>query len=541
MLAHKTPDSGHSNEGWHSMKSLRTLSLKYKFNIIIVCFTVLLTVTFGIIVSDRLSQELWNQFDARGKDVLDALSSRFQESLEERLNDESGVDQLISKLALAGDVGETIGEISDTFLQDELLYAQVVFESQSLYQSNPSINNSFFLIEPFNKVYEKRDLTLPNGERVVDFKQSFSCANIEEMGSNVLCGINYLRLGISPNQVNQELQRALILFTLISAAFIAVGLVVAFILYKWVLGPVDVLTDSVKQFRRDRFARANVHSGDELETLAYEFNKMASTISQHEGHLEQVNDKLTKANQVKSEFLAVMGHELKTPLHAIRGFSQLLLQGVDGPITDEQRHDLKAILSSGDHLLVLIDNILRFSKLESGEEPLHLERIDVHQMSKDAIKTVESLVRNSDLELINKTDSLTVEADATKLKQILINLLSNAIKYAPSGTVKLLAEVSPDDPDMIRFGVSDTGPGIDPSETDKVFEPFRQLDGSTTRESSGIGLGLAIVKKYIEMHDGKVWFEPNPVGGTIFYFTLPLAQKHTPELVNGRAHLSTQR
>jgi len=523
------------------MKSLRTLSLKYKFNIIIVCFTVLLTVTFGIIVTDRLSQELWKQFDARGNDVIDALSSRFQQSLEERLNDESGIDQLFAKIALAGDVGESVKEIQETFLQNELLYVQIVYETQSLFQHNPSIDDSFFLIEPFNKVYEKRDLSLPNGERVVDFKQAFSCASIEQMSDNVLCGINYLRLGLSPNQVTQELQRALILFILISVAFIAVGSVVAFILYKWVLGPVDVLTDSVKQFRRDRFARANVHSGDELETLAYEFNKMASTISQHEGHLEQVNDKLYKANTVKSEFLAVMGHELKTPLHAIRGFSQLLLQGVDGPITDEQRHDLKAILSSGDHLLVLIDNILRFSKLESGEEPLHLERINTHQMAKEAIKTVESLVRNSDLELINNTESLTVEADATKLKQIFINLLSNAIKYAPSGTVKLLAEVLPDDPNMIRFGVSDTGPGIDPSETDKVFEPFRQLDGSTTRESSGIGLGLAIVKKYIEMHDGKVWFEPNPAGGTIFYFTLPLAQKHTPELVNGRAHLSTQR
>ncbi len=522
------------------MKSLRTLSLKYKFTIIIVCFTVLLTVTFGVIVSDRLSQELWNQFDARGKDVLEALSTRFQQNLEERLDVED--DRAIATLALASDVRKTVEEIRETFLQNELIYAQVVYENQSLFTYNPDTDNSFFLIEPFNKVYEKRDLTLPNSERVVDFKQSFSCASIEQMSDDVLCGTNYLRLGLSPNQVTQELQRALFLFILISMAFIAVGLVVAFILYKWVLGPVDVLTKSVKQFRRDRFARANVRSGDELETLAYEFNKMASTISQHEGHLEQVNDQLYKANQVKSEFLAVMGHELKTPLHAIRGFSQLLLQGVDGPITGEQRHDLRAILSSGDHLLVLIDNILRFSKLESGEEPLHLERIDARQMAHDAIKTVESLVRNSDLELLNEAESLTVEADATKLKQILINLLSNAIKYAPSGTVKLLAQSwSEDDRTMVRFGVSDTGPGIDPRETDKVFEPFRQLDGSTTRESSGIGLGLAIVKKYIEMHDGKVWFEPNPEGGTIFYFTLPLAQQHTPELVNGRAHLSTQR
>lgn len=524
------------------MKSLRTLSLKYKFNIIIVCFTILLTVTFGFIVTDRLSQELWNQFDDRGLDVMKTLQSQIEETLQDQDPNSTGTLNRVSFIFdITAELRNSLALLSDNLLQGELLYFQMVYEGSDIYRTNPQgLDSSLFLTEPIFKPFERRTLSLPDGGRVVDFKQQLKCGTLEDLGQNAFCDASYLRLGLSPVQVTKELQRAGLLFLGVSAVFIIIGLLVAFVLYKWVLGPVDVLTKSVKQFRRDRFARANVRSGDELETLATEFNKMATTISQHEGHLERVNDELQKANQVKSEFLAVMGHELKTPLHAIRGFSQLLLQGVDGPVTDEQRQDLNAILSSGNHLLVLIDNILRFSKLESGEEPLHLEQIDVQEMSNEAIKTVESLVRNSDLEIINETEALMVEADATKLKQILINLLSNAIKYAPSGTVKVLAEPVQSGERMdVRFGVSDTGPGIDPGETDKVFEPFRQLDGSTTRESSGIGLGLAIVKKYIEMHNGQVWFEPNPEGGTIFYFTLPMAQLEEPVTVNGHARLNT--
>lgn len=514
---------------------LRSLSLKYKFIITLVCFTALLAVTFGFIVTDRLSQELWKQFKSQGKDLVDTLTSIINPEL-----------STLELLRGNQDVTELLGLLKQHLLQGEYVYFQVVINGQQLYLAQiGGIDPGVFLVEPVPRPFETRPVNLPSGERVIDFKSQLHCGGSLEQPSEdvLLCARpTYVRLGLSPLQVSQELNKAVLLFTMVSATFILVGVLVAFVLYKWVLGPVEVLTSSVKQFGHDRFARAHVHSGDELETLAFEFNTMASTLAEHENHLERVNQELSRANQVKSEFLAIMGHELKTPLHAIRGFSQLLLQGVDGPLTDDQSQDLEAIFSSGNHLLELIDNILRFSKLEAGEEPLHLERVLANEVVGEALQNVESLARNRDLTLQNDTPALPVQADATKLKQILINLLSNAIKYAPSGTITVGACHLEEG---VRFSVADTGPGIDPKDAEKVFEPFTQLDGSNTRESSGIGLGLAIVKKYVEMHEGQVWFEPNPAGGTIFRFSLPDTKTLiTPDnrvSTNGRRAVSTHK
>jgi signal transduction histidine kinase len=443
-------------------------------------------------------------------------------------------------------IREYVNVMNQYLFQGEFVYIQLVRDDQQIWlETDLEIDAAYFLIEPVESPMAVKSLDLPQGS-VVDFKRQlqFRCGPRLEQPTLPVewCnGASYVRIGLDPFQVSQELQQAVLLLGLVSAGFILVGLVVAFILYKWVLGPVDVLTDSVKQFRRDRFARAHVHSGDELEALADEFNKMASTIARHEHHLERINTELYKANQVKSEFLAVMGHELKTPLHAIRGFSQLLLQGVDGSLSGEQAKDIEAILSSGNHLLELIDNILRFSKLEAGEEPLHVEPLYADEVVAEAVQSVDSLVRNRRLDLRDETPHVAVQADQTKLKQILINLISNAIKYTPQGTITVGA--APQNGGArggaVRFWVADTGPGIAADDAHRVFEPFTQLDGSNTRESSGIGLGLAIVKKYIEMHRGRVWHEPNPGGGTVFYFSLPAVQSEATagaEAANGRAN-----
>lgn len=512
---------------------LRALSLKYKFIITIGVFTLLLSVTMGYIVTDRLSQQLWKDFFERGS----GLSS----SMADLVNKVADKDSNPTKLILETQTVTQMLAFSEEYLfQGEFVYFQIYYNGLNFIQNPRNIDEAFFLKEPVDEPFEQREIILANNEKVWDFKRVLNCGT--SLGESTLaepeiqlCNEpSYVRVGLSPVEVTRELQQAVLLLSLVTAAFILIGILVAFVLYKLVLGPVDVLTLSVKQFRHDRFARANVHSGDELETLGDEFNKMANTISRHESRLERINDELYRANQVKSEFLAVMGHELKTPLHAIRGYSQLLLEGVDGPLTAEQIQDIKAILGSGNHLLELIDNILRFSKLESGEEPLHLERIDAADLFRQVLQHVESLVRNRDLKLIDETSPVVVEADETKLKQILINLVSNAIKYTPSGSITVRTyPMNGQTPPQVYFEVADTGPGIAPEDAERVFEPFTQLDGSTTRESSGIGLGLAIVKKYIEMHGGRVWFEPNASGGTTFFVSLPASP--LPEAAEGKS------
>jgi signal transduction histidine kinase len=281
---------------------------------------------------------------------------------------------------------------------------------------------------------------------------------------------------------------------------------------------VEGLIDSVKRFRRDRRARAPVRGSDELALLAEEFNKMADTIAERDERLERMNRKLLEANRVKSEFLAMMGHELKTPLHAVRGFSQLLLEEIDGPLTPKQREDIEAVLASGDHLLELIDNILRFSKLEAGEERLHLEEVEPAGLVAEVVQSFERFARERGLQLESEVDPFKIQADRTKLRQVLMNLVSNAIKYTERGEIKVTAEARDGE---ALFAVEDTGPGIPPEYRERIFEPFTQVDSSDSREAMGIGLGLTIVKKYVELHGGRVWLKSEPGKGSRFYFTIP--------------------
>ncbi len=499
---------------------LRSLSLKYKFIILLVGFAVLLSVSFGWVTRDRLEQELWNQFYGQGKDWANSLGAKVEEGGSGR----GDTGSLVSENPL--EVISKLREVLEIMTQNSLqkyAYFQLVVGGNKLWTQNiADLNETYLLLESMpTSAFEIRTLDVPGEMEIVDFKRPLPCGpSLEQPDAeaSVCHGVSYLRLGLYPTQVKQELQQATLIIGLMTAGFIATGILVAFLLYKLVLGPVDVLTASVKSFRHDRYVRAYIRSGDELQTLGDEFNKMAATISDYEGHLERINQQLYSANQVKSEFLAIMGHELKTPLHAIRGFSQLLLQNVEGPLTGEQRQDVEAILGSGNHLLELIDNILRFSKLEAGEETLHIETAYADQLVLEAMNSVSSLVRGKGLALVNQTPAIPVQTDATKLKQILINLLSNAIKYTPSGTITVGAEPLEGE---VRFSVADTGLGIAPEDAERVFEPFTQLDSSNTRESAGIGLGLAIVKKYVEMHGGRVWFEGVQGEGSVFHFTLP--------------------
>ena len=328
-----------------------------------------------------------------------------------------------------------------------------------------------------------------------------------------------LQLGISLSTMQALVRREATLIALVVSGYVLLALIIAFAFYKMILGPAETLMHALQRFKQDPSARAHVSTGDELETLAQEFNVMADAIEERKRQLEQMNAELAKANRAKSDFLAMMSHELKTPLHAIRGYSQLLLEGVDGPLTQAQREDLENILNSGDHLLELIDNILRFSKLETSEDRPYFEAVEASAVGEEAVKAVSALARGKNLELSYHIEPCTLITDGTKLKQTLINLLSNAIKYTPAGRVTLSGSVRDHE---YWFSVSDTGIGIPEHERERIFEPFTQLDNSSTRESQGVGLGLAIVKRYVEMLGGKIFLESEVGRGSLFSVVLPL-------------------
>jgi two-component system, cell cycle sensor histidine kinase PleC len=233
------------------------------------------------------------------------------------------------------------------------------------------------------------------------------------------------------------------------------------------------------------------------------------------------------ANSAKSEFLANMSHELRTPLNAINGFSEIMVGEMFGPLGDRRYKEYAAdILSSGQHLLALINDILDMSKIEAGKMVLHIETLDVAELLEEAVRLMRNRAETAGLTVsVSAPDDLpTVQADFRGVKQILLNLLSNAIKFTPQGgRVRVRAEqidgaMTPG----VRISVIDTGIGIAPEDIGRLARPFEQIETQHSKTQQGTGLGLALVKSLVELHDGALFIESEPGLGTAVSFTLPL-------------------
>jgi signal transduction histidine kinase len=248
--------------------------------------------------------------------------------------------------------------------------------------------------------------------------------------------------------------------------------------------------------------------------------------------LAAANEKLKEADSLKSEFVATISHELRTPLNSIIGFTKLILNEIDGPLNELQRTDLTAIYTSSQHLLSLVNDVLDFSKIAAGKMELHREMLDFSEIVVGVMSTTLALVGDKDIELIEEVedDLPTVYADRVRVRQVILNLMSNAVKFTEEGSITLGAkriaeEVKLDSQrrtmPFILCSVTDTGIGIDEKDLPIVFEEFRQLDGSTSRQAEGTGLGMPISKRLVEMHGGRLWVESEAGVGSTFFFTLP--------------------
>ena len=257
--------------------------------------------------------------------------------------------------------------------------------------------------------------------------------------------------------------------------------------------------------------------------------------------LQVAYDRLKELDRLKSNFLATVSHELRTPLTSIIGYSEMLVEGLAGELTKEQREFVQTIRDKGDQLLALIKGLLDLSKLESGTMSLRKNHVDVAALIKDVVSTLAPTARKKEVELAFEVEKglPAIWADAERLRQVLLNLTENAIKFTPvSGSVRLVARItgmdaasSGDLGGMVLLGarrtgvemrVADTGIGIPESERMRVFDAFYQVDSSSTREAGGTGLGLSIVKRLVDGHDGSVRIEANQPRGTVFIVTIPV-------------------
>jgi signal transduction histidine kinase len=281
--------------------------------------------------------------------------------------------------------------------------------------------------------------------------------------------------------------------------------------------------------------REEVQDWNEEEVSAVEAVASQVAMALENARLSQEQEKtivqLKDVDRLKSEFLTSMSHELRTPLNSIIGFADVLLQGIDGDLSDNALTDVQAIYNSGQHLLALINDILDLAKIEAGRMELVREAIDIEEVLKSVLSSTSSLLKNKPVKLIVEKEKSVppVYADRLRLNQVLLNLVSNATKFTEEGTITISVEVRDEEPDKLLVSVKDTGIGIAPHMLDTVFERFRQVDSSSTRKVGGTGLGLAICRQLVELHEGKIGVSSAVGAGSNFYFTIPLADSMVEE------------
>ncbi len=249
--------------------------------------------------------------------------------------------------------------------------------------------------------------------------------------------------------------------------------------------------------------------------------------------LERANRELRELDRLKSSFLANMSHELRTPMNSIIGYTDLLLDRVDGEINEEQEKSLLKVGNNAKHLLQLINDILDMSKIEAGKVELDLRETDLRQLIESAVTTFDPAVKLKNLFVrYDFADNLPpVYVDNDKARQILNNLLSNATKFTNKGGITLRARpstqgIKPGNPPLfVEVCVEDTGIGIKKEDMDKLFDKFSQIDVSTIRQYEGTGLGLSIARGLVVLHKGVIWAESEFGRGTKLCFTLPADKK----------------
>jgi len=313
---------------------------------------------------------------------------------------------------------------------------------------------------------------------------------------------------------------------------LGVALLATLLVSRRVVRPLETLRDGVERIRNgDLTARLALKTGDEIEILADEFNEMAAHLREAYTGLERkvaertqaltiANEKLEEASKHKSQFLANVNHELRTPVSAIIGYARLVLRATEGQIAPLQRENLQDLLNNAERLLNQVDSLLDFSKIEAGKMEVRVEPVKVDEIVHGAASTFEPILNNGGVRLVREIEPRmpALNTDREKLRQIILNLLDNAVKFTERGEIKIIAFQQNG---SLQLRISDTGIGIEKGDLSRIFEEFHQGDLSSTKKYRGTGLGLAIVKKFVNLLGGDIAVDSEIGKGSTFTVILP--------------------
>ena len=341
------------------------------------------------------------------------------------------------------------------------------------------------------------------------------------------------------SEVLAPLKAAIWRTALLLVAFLVLAIATSVLLARRLVRPIEsIQTAAAKIGSGSLNQRIEIPSNDELGALAEEFNRMASQLEESYSSLEQKVQERTQelatalseldeksreleaASRHKSEFLANMSHELRTPLNAILGFSQVLRERLFGEVNQKQAEYLDDILTSANHLLALINDILDLSKVEAGQVELDVAPFSLREALERGVVMVRERATKDGVQVAIRAlpDADVVTGDERRIRQVIFNLLSNAVKFTPAGgavdvsAARLNGEV--------RVSVADTGPGIAVEDYERIFEEFQQTEAGV-EQREGTGLGLALSKQLVELHGGRIWVDSKLGHGSTFVFTLP--------------------
>ena len=408
--------------------------------------------------------------------------------------------------------------------------------------------------------------------------QGFVSVNIQDQKNYVFFhnsteqGWKIAALIPSKNIEKQIIDQIAMTFLGLSISMILLSILTLIGLNMYVVSPLKKFIDETNYIAQtsNLERRIDIDSQDEIGSLANSYNQMMHTLSitykslkdtetdliAHRNHLEElvrerttrlqeaneslsaeINERIQTLNELaiakehaeaadrlKSAFLATMSHELRTPLNSIIGFTGIILQGIVGPLNDEQKKQLNMVRGSAQHLLSLINDVLDISKIEAGQLQMADEDYDLRHTIEKAVESARPLADNKGLELICaiSPEIQTMTGHRRRVEQILLNLISNAIKFTEKGSVKIECETEGDN---VTIRVIDTGIGIKIEDMETIFKAFQQVDSGMTRKYEGTGLGLSISKRLVELMGGQIRVTSLWGAGSTFSFSLPKERK----------------